>query len=67
MLKNWQGWTALAIFAASSYIIGVNRYLMKYMNATVLVMLAISIGLVLLLNSKKPKGEEETVELEDEV
>ena len=60
IFRDKRGWLALIIFMITCYAIGVNRYLMKNLNATILAMLAISIGLVVLLdyNHKEEKKEE---------
>lgn len=52
-MNSWKGWVALAIFIASCLVIGINRFLMKHMNKTVLAMLAISVLIVCILNYGK--------------
>ncbi|MGE4283787.1 MAG: hypothetical protein AB7G87_08700 [Clostridia bacterium] len=61
-MKDIKGWISLAVFAIVCYVIGVNRYLMKSVNITVIAMLVISVALVVILNSKKGEETEETQE-----
>lgn len=56
-MKDIKGWIALLLFAVSCFVIGSNRFLMKSLNATVTIMLIISVVLVIMLNYKK--GEDE--------
>ena len=56
-MKDIKGWAALFIFAVSCFVIGSNRFLMKSLNITVVIMLVISVALVIMLNYKK--GEDE--------
>jgi hypothetical protein len=54
-MKDKLGWTALAIFASTCWVVGSNRLLMKSLNVAVVGMLAVSVVLVLLLNGKGQK------------
>ena len=56
-MKDIKGWITLLLFAVSCFVIGSNRFLMKSLNATVTIMLIISVVLVIMLNYKK--GEDE--------
>lgn len=54
MKKDIRGWLALAVFAVSCIVTGVNRFWMKHTNLTVLATLAIAAVIVWLLNAKAP-------------
>jgi len=58
-MKDIRGWIALAIFCASCATIGLNRFLMKSLNPTVLVMLGISIVIVFILQNSRGKSDED--------
>ena len=59
-MKNIKGWIALAIFITACLVIGLNRFLMKSLNMTVMAMILVSIALVSILNmkNKEEKGNE---------
>lgn len=61
-MKDVKGWTALAIFLVSCVIIGVNGFLLKRLNLTVVVMLGISIAIVAILNMQHTKSDSGTPE-----
>jgi len=50
-----RGWIALAIFCVACCIIGMQGFLLKKLNPTVLVMLVISVVVVLVLDEFKNK------------
>ncbi|GEM_PF-3146896 len=61
-MKDVKGWTALAIFLISCAIIGVNGFLLKRLNLTVVVMLGLSIVIVAILNMQHTKSDSGTPE-----
>ena len=48
-MKDRRGWIALAIFCAACCIIGMEGFLLKKLNPTVLVMLAVAVVVVVVL------------------
>lgn len=61
-MKDIRGWLAFAIFCAACVVIGMNRLLMRSLNPTLLVMVAIAIVIVLILRSPKdPKDPNKDV------
>lgn len=49
-MKDKRGWIALAIFCVACLIIGMEGFLLKRLNPTVLVMLAIAAGIVVVMD-----------------
>ncbi len=66
-MKDIHGWIALAIFTLSCMIIGMNGFLLKNLNLSVLLMMGISIIIVAILkapgkesqNAKSAEDKEE--------
>ena len=49
-MKDRRGWIALAIFCIACCIIGMQGFLLKKLNPTILIMLVISVVIVLVLD-----------------
>lgn len=56
-MKDLKGWIALAIAIVTCFIIGSNRFLLKNLNLSVLIMLGISIIIVFILRSHNKQQE----------
>ena len=61
-MKDINGWIALAVFVVSCMVLGMNGFLLKHLNGSVLAMLAVSTVIVAILRRKGREKSDEASE-----